>query len=166
MKRLILFSLILLMGRSLMAQKTIVVDDQSTFSAKGDYFSIVDDKDKSLTAAEAYLAKGTMIDRDVPNLNFAEGYFWLKSRVKNETHSPLRLHVNQPILDEVSLYIFQNGQCIDSVHYGESKAFTEREVKDPYFIFSLPIQYGEEADVLVRIASEEQIVLPVYVATS
>jgi two-component system NtrC family sensor kinase len=161
-----IFILSLLLTGSAASGQALVIGQNPPYVPLGKHFRLVPDETMQYAAMEISAMPGVPISNKVPNLGFTKGWLWMKSIIRNESGGALRLCVNQPILDELTLYIIRNNKVTDSITCGERFPFRQRQHHDPYFIFDLKIEKGEEAEVVLRIKSMEQIVLPIYISSA
>ena len=92
---------------------------------------------------------------------------WAKISLKNETDvSNLILQVNQPIIDEVELYVYDEKQKTYSVtKMGEYQSFSIRKYITPEYLFDLSINKNETKVYYLKIKSKENMQLPISVGT-
>ncbi|MCH2214572.1 MAG: ATP-binding protein [Flavobacteriales bacterium] len=107
------------------------------------------------------------IEAPRPNLGFAKGALWVKFLINNQSSKvDYRIHVNQPVIDSLEFFILNDqGMLICNVLFGESLPFDHRKYSTPSFVLDQTIPEDSKRTVFIRIVTEEQIVLPIYVAT-
>ncbi len=104
----------------------------------------------------------------VPNLGIMPfASVWAKIILKNQTDvSNLILQVNQPIIDEVEFYAYDERQKKYSVtKMGEYQSFSIRKYITPEYLFDLSINKNETKVYYLKIKSKENIQLPISVGT-
>ncbi|MEM9052237.1 MAG: 7TM diverse intracellular signaling domain-containing protein [Bacteroidota bacterium] len=166
-----LASLILLLStlvpHLLFGTEQLVLTDDFYREALGRELSYYIDESGQETVYQAAAKSFEKIKSPRPNLGFAEGALWVKFQIKNECSTvDYRIHVNQPVLDSLEFFILDNqGRLICNELFGESLPFNHRKYRNPAFILDQTIPENSQRTVYIRIVSEEQIVLPIYVAT-
>ena len=111
---------------------------------------------------------------------FKEGYFsssshsiinfgidskpiWLALRVINSEPGAIyrNLLLETPWLDRVDVYFLQENLLVNSYHVGDHLRFYERPFNHRFFVTGHQFKYGETI-ILLRIASIDAMVLPIY----
>lgn len=108
-----------------------------------------------------------LISQNIPNLGISESSFWLKFEISNITNdSNLNLILEQPNLDEVELYILSpNNNEYQLIRKGEFEAFHHKNYQHPNYIFDISIPENESRAYLLKIKSNEQIFLPLFISS-
>ncbi|MBK9759013.1 MAG: sensor histidine kinase [Flavobacteriales bacterium] len=103
---------------------------------------------------------------DVPNLGSSTGAYWLKFNVENNSSEPsLIVHLPHPELDELDLYLVTESGSSHLASVGQSRTKAWRSDDLQEFAFSLPIEVGRTATVLLRVKSNKQIQVPILLST-
>lgn len=108
-----------------------------------------------------------LISQNIPNLGISKSSFWLKFEISNITNdSNLNLILEQPNLDEVELYILSpNNNEYQLIRKGEFEAFHHKNYQHPNYIFDISIPENESRAYLLKIKSNEQIFLPLFISS-
>ncbi|NEN25664.1 GHKL domain-containing protein [Cryomorpha ignava] len=164
------FFLVLLLFQQLFvqAQNELVISDAFTLEVLGKELQVYNDDSGRLSLQEIIHKDFINNEAARPNLGFSKGAYWVRTSVKNISDSrDFNLLINQPLLDTLDIYILNDVDSIISAYtVGESfsKTATPFNTKRNYRI-PLIIHEGETQKIYMRIATAEQIVLPVYIAT-
>jgi signal transduction histidine kinase len=103
-------------------------------------------------------------DKDVPNLGNSSVSTWLRFTVKNQAEtSRFLLEIAYPILDEVELFVPDNGGNYSSQLLGEVKDFSDRNYQHPSYIYDLIIEQNASKTYYLRIKSPEQLIVPISI---
>lgn len=103
--------------------------------------------------------------RDVPNFLVSNYNNWIKATLQNLTsENVLVLSVNQPSLDEVTLYYYQNG-VLQVRYLDDRSAIRSRHIKYQNYCFEIPFEYGETKEVFLKINSGDQVLVPLKFGT-
>jgi signal transduction histidine kinase len=102
-----------------------------------------------------------------PNLGFTKGAFWIKAQFENASHhNSFNLVISQPLLDSLEVFFLdQSGGIKKAYKLGEHVAFNNRPFEERYFILPFSLAQGETVQAMIRVATKEQVVLPIYIAT-
>lgn len=163
-----LLILLLFLQFSAQAQNELVIDNDFTIKVLGKELQVFDDESGDLSIQDVIYEQFVNNEAARPNLGFSSGAYWVRTSIKNKSDfNAFFLLINQPLLDTLDIFILNpKDSVIASYTVGESyskstKAYnTKRNYRIP-----LDINPGESQKIYLRIATEEQIVLPVYIAT-
>lgn len=101
-------------------------------------------------------------------LNFGIGAkpVWLAFRVRNHTHDyALRnLLLETSWLDKIDVYYLHENKLVNSYHIGDSQLFSQRPINHRFFVTEHDFRTGNTT-VLIRIESDDAMVLPIYFLT-
>ena len=167
MKKLLLF-LLLFQQIFAQAQQELVLTDDFTLQVLGKELQVYNDASGRLSIQD--IIHTDFIDNQAarPNLGFSNGAYWVRTSIKNNSNQTnYFLLINQPLLDTLEIFILNSADSvITSYTLGESFSKT----KIPYnakrnFRIPLKLNQGEIQKIYLRIATAEQIVLPIYIAT-
>ena len=102
-----------------------------------------------------------------PNFGYTAGAVWVKVKVINKrSEDRFILHINQAVLDGVVFYqLSTKGTLLGKTVLGESIPYSQRVYKDPYLMAEFHLPTDSASIILLRIQSEEQISVPVYIST-
>ncbi|MBI3235050.1 MAG: hypothetical protein HYZ42_13625, partial [Bacteroidetes bacterium] len=103
----------------------------------------------------------------IPNLDVTSNTWWVKTKIKNVGKSAnFILNFDQPILNDVVFYTFQNNVLKDSVKIGESVPFYDREIIYTTPAISFLLNTNEEMDVLIKVQSHATLILDLQLGSS
>ncbi|QNK61483.1 GHKL domain-containing protein [Pedobacter sp. PAMC26386] len=127
---------------------------------------IFKDPSKSLTINEVIGRKFEYLNQKVPNLGITADKIWVKFTVQNQSQvENLMLVVAQPAIDSITLYRLEHTKLYASSKLGKFKAFHERLVNNPNYIFPVKIQKNGTETFYISISSTDQIQLPISLGT-
>lgn len=102
---------------------------------------------------------------NVPNLGVADVTVWAKLDISNEAKSnKLTLQVENPLLDEVTLYRLSGDGAYDEKRISKDEPFTARGNKSQYYQYQL-INIDGVSTYYLKIKSNTQLLIPVRVGT-
>ena len=102
----------------------------------------------------------------IPNLGVSNSFFWIKISIKNQSlRENYILEIAYPILDEVEFYEQDNSGGYNVILTGDNYSYRGRKYNHQNFLFDIEIPKDVEKIFFLRIRSNEQIVLPMYVGT-
>jgi signal transduction histidine kinase len=152
---------ILFWSFSLQAQEYSYTDTKQ-LSIIGKHFEILEDTSGKMTFGDVLVTKGFQLNKaEVPNFGITNSAFWLRCIVSNETQErDLFLNVQYPLVDHVLLYLVDSAGNYSVDTSGEMVPVSERKFTNHNFIFKLSIRPGHQKVVYLRVASQEQILVP------
>jgi two-component system NtrC family sensor kinase len=128
--------------------------------------SVFKDPTKSLTINEVINRKFEYLNQKVPNLGITSDKIWIKFTVDNQSQiENLMLVVAQPAIDSITLYRLEQHKLYASSKLGKFKAFHERLVNNPNYIFPIKIAKNGRETFYISISSTDQIQLPISLGT-
>lgn len=133
----------------------------------GQYFRIYrsDDVHISMDDALNALRNGyfTQSGNSVINFGIGSKPVWLALQVSNSGESAVQRNLlfETSWLDKVDAYFLQGDRLAGSHHTGDSLLFSQRPVNHRFFVLGHAFEAGETT-VLVRIASTDAMVLPIF----
>ncbi len=122
--------------------------------------------DKEISFAEVLHSQDFVsVGPGVPNFGVREHSIWLKFSVTNKsTANHLILQVAYPELDRIELYSPGKNGVYKSLQLGKAKLFNIRKYKTPDYLFDLNIPLNKTETYFLRVKSDKQIFLPVYIS--
>ncbi|MCH1436528.1 MAG: hypothetical protein L7U70_00375, partial [Flavobacteriales bacterium] len=164
----LLFTLIFVsIPEFLAAQEPTLIDHQTTIYKIKNYILY---EDKSNQSQINDLLINSLEPSDQTNLNLGLSYstFWVKFEIANNTSEPsLLLDVRHPTIDVVELYsYYPNKEKIITQEISEYKVFTKRKHNHPNYLFDVYAPKNSSVTCFLKIKSNEQINLPIYIGTS
>lgn len=167
MKRILLF-LLLFQQIAVQGQTDVVLDNGFNLKVLGQELQVYNDESGNLSLRE--VIHRDFIENSIarPNLGFTKGAYWVRTQIKNSSDSTdFFFLINQPLLDTLDIYILNDADSILSKYtVGESFSKSSKHLNTKRnFRIPLTIKKGETQKIYLRIATAEQIVLPVYVSS-
>ncbi len=156
-----------LIPQILFAQESTVIDNQTTIYKIKNYILY---EDKSNQTQINDLLIDSLEHSDQTNLNIGLSYstFWVKFEIINNTSEPsLLLDVKHPTIDIVELYsYYPNKEKIIVQEISEYKDFAKRKHNHPNYLFDIYAPKNSSVTCFLKIKSNEQINVPIYIGTS
>jgi len=143
------------------------INDINDHYMVGAYADVMEDALGTLTAKDAlalpYSAHFTSLDSDIANLGFTNSTVWIRAEVVNDTAAPQPMILQQisSWIDQLDLTVVRADGALQTRHSGEMYPFFHREIANPRFLFTLNLEPGEKALLLLRVKSEDPIQLPI-----
>jgi len=98
------------------------------------------------------------------NLGISKSVFWIRFSIKNNSNlNELLLAIQQPMLDEVEIFVQNNDGFIDSNEVGNDKPFYARQYPYVDYIFKVNLPQNGTRNIYLKIRSSAQMVLPVQI---
>lgn len=146
-------------------QAQVVVNDQ-TRNLAGNYIQLFEDKTGKMSLDEVIqLNNFTPSDKAVPNFLYTKAAIWLRIEINNQqANSDLALEVVNPQLDEIDFYS-PTSTNYTRLKSGDNRPFQERIYNHQHFVFPFSLTKGKTSVYYLRLYSEEQMSIPVYVGT-
>ncbi|MDB5272391.1 MAG: atoS [Chitinophagaceae bacterium] len=166
--RLSLLLLFYCVSQPLLYANEIHIEYADTIQKKiiGSQVYILEDKSNNLSLDEAQHAPFILSDNIVPNFGVSESTFWIRFTITNHTQEKnLLLEIAQPIIDDLVLYIPDNGKFTKK-YAGDNYPFFKRLYQYPNFVFDLNLKPNETKTYYLKVKSEEQILLPLTIGPS
>jgi len=129
----------------------------------GSYSTLVVDSTNVMTPEQAFLAVTARAGKgNIINLGFQNYPVWIKFGIAGPTSDPMVLSVDNPVLESVKLYkIDSTGKPNLVADVGASKPFWQRPRVNTGFIFNLDLAPTGATEYLLRVESDEQMMVPV-----
>lgn len=133
----------------------------------GKYLEILYDTTGTLSANEAYHSNGFQpLKQDIPNLDFNPAVIWLKFTVQNGSPAQsLMLEIENPLLEETELYEQKGDSVSFAGRAGTAYPYRDRVFKATDFIYELHVPTNTTRTYLLRLRSNEQIILPMFIGS-
>lgn len=138
--------------------KTLSLDSDQTQYALAPYIEIFEDKDANLTIEDIstkYAHLFVQNRRKIPNLGYTDSAYWIRLNLANESAKDMEwyLELDYPTTNYVDLYTpTPNGGFIKR-STGDHYPFSQREIENRNFIFSLTIPSQSTNSHYLRIQS-------------
>ncbi|WP_339070414.1 7TM diverse intracellular signaling domain-containing protein [Chitinophaga sp. 212800008-4] len=132
----------------------------------GSHLELYTDKDNKLSIDSVMHKPFVHSTQDVPNLQITPYTQWARFQINNQSATHLlRLEVEYPIIDDITLYEILPDGKIKSTRLGEFTAYRNRGYDHQNYQFALDIPIGETRLFYLRVKAGEQLQLPVYLGT-
>lgn len=103
--------------------------------------------------------------QDVPNFLYTKAAIWLRIAVTNkQVNTSLALEVVNPQVDEIHFYE-PTSTAYTQVKTGDNLPFHQRITNHQHFVFPIQLEKGASAVYYLRMYSEEQLSIPLYIGT-
>jgi len=140
---------------------------QATLSYEVAYF---EDKSSALSLEQVQTQTFTSTHTGVQNLGITNTPHWFRLKLRpaqEQLFEQWWIKVDYPPLDYLDFYLFDaNNRLIHTVHSGELRPFSNKEVSDPGFIHQLPFEKADEYTLYVRVQTEGALQVPISVLTA
>lgn len=134
----------------------------------GNYAYFLEDKENNMTIDQvAKNAAFKRITAKVQNFGITASAIWLRITIQNKTNiGNLILQVNQPIIDEIEFYAYDNKTAAYSVvKMGEYQSFGLRKYLTPQYLFDLRLQSDSIKTYFLKVRSKENLQVPISLGT-
>lgn len=99
---------------------------------------------------------------DVPNLGISTNTHWLRFDLNNDTEEDgVILDLQHAEIEDIAVYLIKNNERIAIGKTGQNAELSSRDLAQPEFVFSLPVQRGASSTVLIRLKSDKQLQVPI-----
>lgn len=126
----------------------------------------LEDKDGTLALADLLQddARFAWHISEQPNLNFGytETVYWARFEVDSPTTpqpQDIFLEIGYPLLDDIRVYLLQEGQLLREFQLGASQPFAERLVRHANFLIPLEVS-PQKLQILLRVKSQSSMQIP------
>ena len=164
----IVFLLIGIAG-SLRAQP-IELSDLSSGNPRliGDRAEYIADRSHQLDWEDLSSVEMKPSDQAVITFSEASTTYWFRFRLHSNQSidGNYVLDIRNPLLDSVDVYLVQSGQLIRSYHTGDRHPYKSRPLEYNSFAFPIFSLQEGEFEILVRIRSTDQLLIPFYLGES
>lgn len=134
----------------------------------GTHLAILEDVNANLTPEQAIGSQGFRASVDsVPNLGVSTSAFWIKTDVLNRCQEDhLYLHVEHAEIEELDVYVVYGSGLMLLASSGQARHPGARFAIVPEFFVKVPLPRDRTSTILLRIASNKQIQVPVHLHTA
>ncbi|MBP7736079.1 MAG: PAS domain S-box protein [Spirochaetes bacterium] len=101
---------------------------------------------------------------DSPNFGLTNSAYWIRFTLRNPLAKPIPfdLVVDYPLLDDIRLFVPEEGGTFTMKKSGDTIPFSEREFKHPGFVFPLVIGPGKKT-CYIRVKTSSAMTIPISV---
>jgi len=158
-----IFIVVLLFSALCLQAQEYKYADVAKLEIVGRYFETLEDPSSNMTFEDVVASKGFIkSEADVPNFGITKSANWLRCTIKNETQEQfIYLNLTYPLIDNVLLYQLDSSGAYTVDTSGEIVPVATRKFKSHNFLFKLNIQPKQQKTIYLRVASEEQILVPI-----
>lgn len=159
---------ILFLFTSLVAFSQIVYSDITKNLAIENHIYFLEDKDNNFGLYDVINSKDFKpVTKKVQNFGITSSAIWLKLSIRNKSSlMSLILQLNQPIIDEVDFYTFdQKLNEYTKVSMGEYQNFNIRKYQTPEYYFDIKIPTDSTRTYYLKILSKENMQIPMAIGT-
>jgi len=163
MRKFLLFILLLLPA---LIQAQVVIDNSEDRILAGGAIQLFTDISATMTLDQV-IAQDAFVksDKAVPNFLYTKAAVWIRIDLKNKQKDPLlAIEVVNPQLDEIHFYE-PSSTAYKVVKSGDNLPFSQRLLNHQHFVFPVKLKTGNSAVYYLRLYSEEQMSIPIYVGT-
>jgi two-component system, sensor histidine kinase LadS len=147
------------------AQAAIEITPTSSVIKPGNQTLVLEDETGRLGIEEVLQQAETLpwqsLHQEVPNFGFNHASWWLKLKLKNTSHAPLRrlLELGSPLPDFIDAYaVDDQGRVRQQWHTGSRRSFTSRPISHHAFVLPIYLGPDESREVYVRLASHDGLI--------
>ncbi|OUR90212.1 hypothetical protein A9Q81_19655 [Gammaproteobacteria bacterium 42_54_T18] len=99
---------------------------------------------------------------DTPNLGFGTEVYWWRLNIRSTQpqYENWLLEIAYSLLDDISIYVFQDEDEIQRVLLGDKKPFIEREINHRNFLLPLKLHQNTNYTLYIRLHTTSSIQLP------
>lgn len=158
--------MLVLTPTSLISQ--VIFDHPSENIAVENNIYYIEDKDNNLSIQEVVKINNfKVIERKVHNFGVTSSSIWLRLSVTNKTSvGNLILQVNQPLIDEVTLYSYNYKlRQYTNMRLGEFQPFKTRSYQTPQYLFDLKVHQDSTRTYYLRVRCKENMQIPILIGT-
>lgn len=146
----------------------VIFDNASKNIAVENNIYYIEDKDNNLSIQEVVkLNNFNVIERKVHNFGVTSSSIWLRLSITNKTSvGNLILQVNQPLIDEVTLYSYNYKlRQYTNMRLGEFQPFKTRSYQTPQYLFDLKVHQDSTRTYYLRVRCKENMQIPILIGT-
>lgn len=149
------------------AQGRIVFDRNLPARPIGHDILLLEDTSMALSVDEVLASRQFRPSTsDVPNLGLTRSVHWAKFTVVNaDPDQRVNLLLDYPEIGEVDVYLSYSGKYRHLLSSGQRRALDRSGQYSPTYTCYLDIPYGDEGTVFVRVRSDKQLQLPMFLVS-
>ncbi len=148
--------------------RIVVLDDTAGTRSIGPVVDYLEDPDSSLAieivSSPAWAGRFRRHHGDIPNFGLTNSAYWIRFTLAHSLARPVPfdLVVEYPLLDDVRLFVPEEGGTFTEKKSGDTIPFSRREFKHANFVFPLVLGPGEKTCYL-RIKTASAMTIPISV---
>lgn len=157
---------------SLLFAAPLELDANTSLHNIGRHFQVLEDVDGTLDIDQLRNPDLTPawrhVDQPIPSFGYSASAYWLRLEVVQHTGKPQRhlFEIAYPVLDNIHVYIFEDGQLSQQLHMGDSLPFAQRPIDHANFIFPVITQDNRLTELYFRIDTSSSVQLPISIYSS
>ncbi|WP_428658093.1 sensor histidine kinase [Runella sp.] len=155
----ILFSLFLV-KLAIQAQVPIVLGNTKAFVSTGLRCGILEDKQGRMSFQTIQKTPFVNASSTIPSLGYKKSVIWLKINVINVSNKRWFLEVDNPRLNDITLFIFSGNRLVSTQKLGDNLPFEAYPIPDHNPIFTLPFLHNQPYTLYLRAVSTEDLKFP------
>ena len=166
LRKLLVFSLFLLLSTSLQAATVTLTDAGEGRFSLGGKLEVLEDPAGNLTLADVQTPEHHQrfipSNKEIPNYGFTSSVYWAYIKLQND-HTNLEewlLELAYPLIDQVEVWVKQQDGSFKKHITGDKRPFAEREMSYHNFLFHLHLDQGEETEIYFRFKTESSMQMP------
>ncbi len=160
MKTKLIFTLLLLISKAF-AQQVFVLDSLQNEVKVRTHFLFLEDKKQQFSEKDigeiAFENQFQKSSKTIPSLGYSNSILWAKFKVKNISEADWLLELDNPNIDEVTLYLLDNQQLISKIQLGDNQPITTYPIQDRNPIFPLKLQKNKDYTIYLKGKSSEEL---------
>jgi len=164
----VLFFVWLLLAIDAHAQ-SIAINDDKKLTSLGLHIEVLTDESTQLKLRDilenATKLKFIASKQEIPNFQMTEAAIWCRVSIRNELKEPIYLELGSAFLDSINIYVISSDGTLSSFAGGDLFPYTTKQVKTNSFLFKLPLEYGEQKTIYIRVKCSEPLQFPLNAGT-
>ena len=132
--------------------------------------SYLEDTNASLSLEQVQSKTFTSTHTGVQNLGITNTPHWFRLKIRpmqEQLFEQWWIKIDYPPLDYLDYYLLDaDNRLIKTIHSGELRTFSGREVSDPNFIHQLPFSKADEHTLYIRVQTEGALQVPISILNS
>ncbi|WP_168203108.1 sensor domain-containing diguanylate cyclase [Marinobacter fonticola] len=97
------------------------------------------------------------------NFGYTDSVYWIRFTLQGREDGDVLVEIRYPVLDWVEAYVFREGERVADFQMGDQKAFAERPVDHPNFVFPLDLAANTATTVYLRVDTSSSMQIPIRI---
>ena len=133
----------------------------------GDQLQLLDDPTGQLTIVDVLKSQDFQQSTlSVPNFGISPSAYWAKFTLLNiDPDEKAVIHIDYPEIEQLDVYLVKNGTVHHILESGQSRPAPTEKQDSPTSTSEINLPYGGMGSVYVRIKSDKQLQLPIFLVT-
>lgn len=158
--RIVIFFWLFLATMTAQALEPIVLGGSKSAVSVGVRCAILEDAQGTHTLHTIQNAIFKNVTSDIPNSGYTTSVIWLKMNVLMKTENSWYLEIDNPRLNEVTLYVLHKSKTVYTQRLGDAFPFESYSIPDRSPVFSLPLVPNQSYTLYLRAVSTEDLKFP------